>query len=189
MTAATFDDLNPQLKDDWSFFDSLRGLKPENFVNRKKAQSGSIAAWSPGGPACDPTSLTGSDELEFEPDGMQEIKQNIRRRLFDLIQYSIEDNETPPRAESITGFNKFFEAVKSVQRPLLTSDSQGFLVATWRTSNSSMLSIRFLDRKLIEYAWALERGNEKIERKWGEAAWEDFVSSFPYKNAFLESGN
>jgi hypothetical protein len=117
------------------------------------------------------------------------VKSAVGYRLFELIRYSCEDGEPLPAQDSIAGLWAFFEHHPTARNPLLTSDSEGFLVATWRTNVVSMLSIRFKDRTHIEFAWAREEKNGKVRREWGEDRCENFVSSFPYASEFIDAGN
>ncbi|MBU9464682.1 hypothetical protein LGM75_05175 [Burkholderia multivorans] len=117
------------------------------------------------------------------------VKSAVGYRLFELIRYSCEDGDSLPLQDSIAGLWAFFDHHPTARNPLLTSDAEGFLVATWRTSVVSMLSIRFKDRTHIEFAWAREEKNGKVRREWGEDRCEHFVSSFPYASEFIDAGN
>ncbi|WP_406867751.1 hypothetical protein [Paraburkholderia fungorum] len=118
----------------------------------------------------------------------QDISAIIGNRLFELIRYAIEDGEPLPGKESIAGLWKFLEVCSPANCPLLASGPDGTLVATWRIDNVSMLSMRFLNRLQIEFAWALQDNNGKVSRKWGEDYWKDFVASFPHRREFLDCG-
>lgn len=133
--------------------------------------------------SADATDSTGLDST------VGNVKSAVGYRLFELIRYSCEDGEPLPTQDSIAGLWTFFDLHPTARNPLLTSDSEGFLVATWRTNVVSMLSIRFKDRTRIEFAWAREEKNGKVRREWGEDRCEHFVSSFPYASEFIDAGN
>jgi hypothetical protein len=113
----------------------------------------------------------------------------IGYRLFELMKFSIEDSEPLPSPDSIADLWRFIDENPSAPNPLLTSDSEGVLVATWRTSAVSMLSIRFVGKSQIEFACTRQDKHEKVSREWGENHLESFVSSFRYADEFLGGGN
>jgi hypothetical protein len=191
----------PTLRDDdWTIFDAFNGLfngakpaqhKASAYKLRGRVGKGLVTVWSPSlEDAEDSVELMkSSDIIAPELVSKGDVRPEIRHRLLELIRYSIQDNEPLPRSDSLAGLNGFLETYSTVRRPLLTSDDEGFLVATWRISDSSMLSFRFLDREAIQYAWALEDGRGQVNRKWGEVAWGDFMSSFRYVKDFLGLGS
>lgn len=146
----------------------------------------SADAWSPSEDVGASAGNTASSGVASDPINLVAAVGN---RLFELMRFSIEDGEPLPSSESIAGLWRFLDQNPSVQNPLLTSDSEGVLIATWRISTVSMLSIRFIDRARIEFAWTLQDKNGKVSREWGENRCEDFVSSFRYANEFLGGGN
>lgn len=143
-------------------------------------------AWSPSEDVATSASTTASGGVASDP---VSLVAAVGNRLFELMGVSIEDGEPLPSSESIAGLWRFLDQNPSVQNPLLTSDSEGVLIATWRISTVSMLSIRFIDRTRIEFAWTLQDKNGKVSREWGENRCEDFVTSFRYANEFLGGGN
>ena len=143
-------------------------------------------AWSPSEEVAIPVNATDSSEVGSTP---LNVTSEVSHRLFELIRYSTEDDEPLPTQDSISGLWAFFDRCPTAKNPLLTSDSDGSLVATWRISAVSMLSIRFLDRARIEFAWAREDKNGKVKREWGEDRCENFVSSFAYAKEFIDGGN
>lgn len=143
-------------------------------------------AWSPSEEVAIPVNATDSSELGSTP---LSVTSEVSHRLFELIRYSTEDDEPLPTQDSISGLWAFFDRCPTAKNPLLTSDSDGSLVATWRISTVSMLSIRFLDRTRIQFAWAREDKNGKVKREWGEDRCENFVSSFTYAKEFIGGGN
>jgi len=146
----------------------------------------SADAWSPSEGGATLADTTASSEVGSEP---LTLVPAIGNRLFELMRFSIEDDEPLPSTESIAGLWRFVDQNPSAHNPLLTSDSGGVLIATWRISTVSMLSIRFIDRTRIEFAWTLQDKNGKVSREWGENHCENFVSSFRYANEFLGGGN
>ena len=162
----------------------------ENFFDRtpfipKKMVKRDIAIWSNDAEDTDSPSesIATLNEVPFETTDV--VRADVRRRLLELMKYSILDDEAVPEESSVSGLNAFLAKYSYVQTPLLSSDNRGLVVATWKLNETSMLSFRFIDRFNIQYAWALNGNGEKVERNWGEAPWEDFVKSFGYAERFL----
>lgn len=143
-------------------------------------------AWSPSEEMAVPANATDSSKLGATSIS---VTSEVGHRLYELMRYSTEDDEPLPTQDSISGLWAFFDRCPTATNPLLTSDSDGSLVATWRISTVSMLSIRFLDRVRIQFAWAREEKSGKVKREWGEDRCENFISSFAYAKEFIGGGN
>jgi hypothetical protein len=117
-----------------------------------------------------------------------DVKDSVRRRIFDLLKYAMEDDEAFPAARSIESMDRFLSENSVKMSPLIASDSNGRLIATWRISQDSMLSIKFFEDDTVEYAWALESG-KKVKRNWGQANWKELLQSFPSASVFLDGGS
>lgn len=116
------------------------------------------------------------------------VRKTIRMRLYELLKYSAEDGEPPPSTSSIVALNSFLEQNQKVSMPLLATDSVGHLVATWRLGQISMLSLKFIEGRKVEFAWAYE-ARRKTTRDWGTANWDEFIASFPHAPVFLGCGS
>lgn len=108
----------------------------------------------------------------------------IRHRVFELMKCCAEDGEPMPSVESHDGLMGFIGQIGDVRMPLLTSDDDGLLVATWRQGQHAMLSIRFLNASKIEFAIATETRLGKIARDWGEMDWKSFLDRTPLARTF-----
>lgn len=159
---------------------------PPQLVRQRK---GKLPAWAPPDPPRTANAPTAeSIEREVPPRPEPRVSRAVRSRVFELLKYSIEDRDTLPSASSIAALNTFLAQHLSAAMPLLASDSTGSLVATWRKGQVSMLSLKFLGQRRIEYAWALDV-EKTVVRDWGEASWDDFTASFPHIQAFLGGGS
>jgi hypothetical protein len=168
-----------------SFGPEAQTLRPQAVRPRR----GELPAWAPSDTprtAIAPTAESIGFEVTQRPEA--DVKRAVRSRVFDLLKYSIEDDDAPPSASSIAALNTFLAQYQNTSMPLLASDSSGNLVATWRRGQVSMLSLKFIEGRRIEYAWAFDAG-KTVVRDWGEASWGDFMASFPHTQAFLGGGN
>jgi hypothetical protein len=125
-------------------------------------------------------------EVAYPPES--DVAGAVRNRVFELLKYSIEDRDALPSASSIAALYTFLRQYQNTLMPLLASDSTGSLIATWRKGQASMLSIKFVQERRIEFAWAYDTG-KTIVRDWGEASWDDFMASFQHTQVFLGGGN
>ncbi len=122
-----------------------------------------------------------SHGLRLHARGMPE---SVKRRIFDLMKYSLEDGEALPNSRSIAALEHFIEQAPEAALPLLGTDDTGLMVATWRKGQESMLSIKFDEGNCIHYAWTLEN-KKQVERSWGESSSGEFLASFAHRTFFL----
>lgn len=128
------------------------------------------------------------DAQSIDAGAQSSLRQAIGSRVLDLIRYAVADSESLPLPLSFSGLLAFVACYPSVPMPLLTTDDIGALVATWRASKDEMLSIKFLDRKRIQFAWAHNTNTGQLDRKWGDDEWAHFVPSFPFAKTFFGGG-
>ena len=115
----------------------------------------------------------------------EKFRAAVGARIRELLKYCIEDNEPIVEPESAHGLLQFLAFTHTTRMPLIASDDEGHLVATWKKSNTAMLSLKFLGRSKIEYALAVESDKGKIERDWGDSNWEALLQTSSVARAFL----
>ena len=167
---------------------SYKGFSKDR--SRANSVTREIAAWSGEVADVEPEELGPSIDAALEHIAKPAFPAAISRRLIDLIRYAAEDGEPLPLPESLSGLSQFLASRKAAAgRPLLATDGQGYVIASWRVGQVSMLSIKFLDKRKVQFAWAIEAARGEPKREWGESEWETFVSSFPYADRFFEAGS
>ena len=114
------------------------------------------------------------------------IWERIDARIRELTKYSMEDAEQPPLPDSIHNLRQFLEKAPQAKIPLLSSDAAGNLIATWRKSTDSMLSLKFLGGQKLQFAWSVEESKNKISRDWGDGNCADFLANSSQALQFLE---
>lgn len=107
------------------------------------------------------------------------------KRLAELTRLAVQERESVPAMSSVSGLRQFMDSCKPNRSPLLATDDDGIVVATWRNGNEEMLSVRFLDQEHIHFAWAVERGWFGLSRRWGESGWREFLAGFAHGKRFF----
>jgi hypothetical protein len=115
------------------------------------------------------------------------VASRVRQRITALLKDATSEGEAIPAAESIVGLYSFLVRCPSSRMPLVGLDDDGCLVATWRKTQDAMLTLRFLDRKNVEFAIAAEAKPGKISRDWGETTWVDLMASGTSLSQFLNT--
>ena len=111
----------------------------------------------------------------------QQRLEGVSQRLIKLAYVYYEDFHSPMSQVSVQAALAFFQHHVGANIPAFSADASGHVIATWR-SGREVLTMRFAQGGVIQYALVAETVGAALERSWGvtdldKASAEDFAGS------------
>ncbi len=111
----------------------------------------------------------------------QQRLDGVSQRLIRLAYTFYEDFQCPMSQVSIQAALAFFQHHVGANIPAFSADASGHVIATWRNGRE-VLTMRFAQGGVIQYALVAETEGAALQRSWGvtdlgKASAEDFAGS------------